>query len=81
MGGGRPPQPPRFFSTMHGFQENRTINKNCVKHVVVMACFKFIIQAVCLQMRGLQNGGGGCPPQPPRFFFRHADWFSRTQNP
>ena len=52
MGGAAPPPtPPAFFCAMQaGFQENRTINKNCVKHVVVMAVFKVIIQAVCLQI-------------------------------
>ena len=32
-----PPNPPLCFCSMQAvFQENRTINKNCVKHVVVM---------------------------------------------
>ena len=37
--GGCAPPTPRFFNTMQaGFsRKNRTINKNCVKHVVVMA--------------------------------------------
>ena len=35
-----PPNPPACFNTMQaGFQENRTINKKCVKHVVVLAFF------------------------------------------
>ena len=35
-----PPNHPLFFNSMQaGFQEKRTINKNCVKHVVVMAFF------------------------------------------
>ena len=47
-----PPPTPRFFCAMQAvFQENRTINKNCVKHVVVVA-FLSHMQAVCLQMRG-----------------------------
>ena len=34
------PNPPAFFCAMQAvFQKNRTINKNCVKHVVVMAFF------------------------------------------
>ena len=38
-GGLRPPTPPAFNIMQAGFQENRTINKNCVKHEVVMAFF------------------------------------------
>ena len=41
MGGLRPrPTDPAFFCAMQAvFQENRIINKNYVKHVVVMAVF------------------------------------------
>ena len=40
-GGSAPlPTPPLLVCAMQAvFQENRTINKNCVKHVVVMALF------------------------------------------
>ena len=44
-GGGPPPQPRRFFCAMQAvFQENRTINKNGVKDVVVM---EFAFKSSC----------------------------------
>ena len=63
-----PPNPPAFFNTMQaGFQENHTINKNCVKHVVVMAFKSSYRQFVC--KRGFCKWGRAAPsPTPPLVF-------------
>ena len=61
MGGGAapPPNPPlSFYAVQACFEEHRTINKNCLKQIVVIGLFKPFMQA---------DGGATSRPTLVRF--------------
>ena len=84
LGGLRPPHhPPRLKNTMQpGSQESRTINKNCIKHVVVMAFFFLRHHTGSLFANERFANGWGCAlSKPPAFFTPCRLVFKRAQYP